>query len=808
MPAPVASRLERIEMIFALHRGVIINICWNNLREEVRMRYIAIVLVILAFFIGSSTSALCSDVYFEQWDGGTTAGWGPANQSSATGIQLTGGNPGGCLAISGSSGNTVRIGATASVPGVSGDYWANGIALVTFDMKISGGSSVQAFFRIHPVGDGKTGWLRRIPSTTAGGDPWIAVTAGLNEAWDDAEANLAGWIKEMDALSFHETMTQVAAVEILFMSATDVDVLIDNFRFASSMECTTDRPQPALVFKGKSVGGDFQISWNFSIENWYDYPGEMFLIEPELPPCGYKEGAPRTFVRFFRSNGQELAQLCTITDPAQLGNIGFTADLSGSPKVYVELYDRSCDLVYRSNTVTAGSANNPPVAFAGEDMKIKCTGWTTPVTLDGSGSSDPDGDDLTYQWYAEGIVFDDPTAPVAVGHFPIGTYLVVLKVSDPFTSRTDVAQVKVVDTKPPVLHVELDRSVVWPPNHKYFDIHANVTADDCDPSPRIILEEIFLKDGPAGGEFDQASMVHNAELGAMDTDFQILAERKGGDARRTYGIVYRAWDAVFHSTEETVYVDIPHDQSGHALPAAGFDAAGGSLDSRAACFALVVPSESERGSHPAFDASAVVAREARVSTSKGTLKPVSAYVGDVTGDGLDDMLLFYSSAGAADLLRASDGGEELSFYYGNSTGDIYTVRDVFSLGRPVSVSMSDLRLLDGFTAVGSKEAAVRKPQLSEAAPSGPSLDQAYPNPFNPAVNLTYSIPSNGAVTLAVYDVSGRVVRSLVSKQQPAGTFTEIWNALDDGGTRVPSGVYFVRFRFDNIIKTRKIVLLN
>jgi flagellar hook assembly protein FlgD len=60
----------------------------------------------------------------------------------------------------------------------------------------------------------------------------------------------------------------------------------------------------------------------------------------------------------------------------------------------------------------------------------------------------------------------------------------------------------------------------------------------------------------------------------------------------------------------------------------------------------------------------------------------------------------------------------------------------------------------------------------------------------------------------VYDVSGRVVRSLVSKQQPAGTFTEIWNALDDGGTRVPSGVYFVRFRFDNIIKTRKIVLLN
>ena len=66
-----------------------------------------------------------------------------------------------------------------------------------------------------------------------------------------------------------------------------------------------------------------------------------------------------------------------------------------------------------------------------------------------------------------------------------------------------------------------------------------------------------------------------------------------------------------------------------------------------------------------------------------------------------------------------------------------------------------------------------------------------PNPFNPATTITYDLPEpGGKVSLCVYDVRGRRVRTLVNRRETGGSHSVTWNGLDDGGVASPSGIYF------------------
>ena len=78
--------------------------------------------------------------------------------------------------------------------------------------------------------------------------------------------------------------------------------------------------------------------------------------------------------------------------------------------------------------------------------------------------------------------------------------------------------------------------------------------------------------------------------------------------------------------------------------------------------------------------------------------------------------------------------------------------------------------------------------------SGNAVDvAAYPNPFNPETSIAYTTRQAGPVTMNVYDVSGRLVRTLKQDEYTdAGTHEVGWNGLDNVGRRVPSGVYFVK----------------
>ncbi len=92
-------------------------------------------------------------------------------------------------------------------------------------------------------------------------------------------------------------------------------------------------------------------------------------------------------------------------------------------------------------------------------------------------------------------------------------------------------------------------------------------------------------------------------------------------------------------------------------------------------------------------------------------------------------------------------------------------------------------------------------------PSKFKLSQAYPNPFNPSTNLQLALPKAGRVRVVVYDLLGHPVRQLLDGVRPAGLYTLTWNATNDQGEALPSGVYFVRVETGSFKATRKLLLL-
>lgn len=77
-------------------------------------------------------------------------------------------------------------------------------------------------------------------------------------------------------------------------------------------------------------------------------------------------------------------------------------------------------------------------------------------------------------------------------------------------------------------------------------------------------------------------------------------------------------------------------------------------------------------------------------------------------------------------------------------------------------------------------------------PNAFHLDQNYPNPFNPETTIRYALPNQAKVQLTIYDLSGRVVKELVSEKQSAGEHLVRWDGRGDSGHSVASGVYVYR----------------
>ena len=88
-----------------------------------------------------------------------------------------------------------------------------------------------------------------------------------------------------------------------------------------------------------------------------------------------------------------------------------------------------------------------------------------------------------------------------------------------------------------------------------------------------------------------------------------------------------------------------------------------------------------------------------------------------------------------------------------------------------------------------------------------ALHQNYPNPFNPITSLRYDLPNDGLVNITVFDMMGRIVKTLTNGYQTAGFKSIQWNATNDKNEPVSAGLYLYVIQAGKFRQTKKMVML-
>ena len=148
------------------------------------------------------------------------------------------------------------------------------------------------------------------------------------------------------------------------------------------------------------------------------------------------------------------------------------------------------------------------------------------------------------------------------------------------------------------------------------------------------------------------------------------------------------------------------------------------------------------------------------------------------GASLPDQVTFYF--GLANLPGTSMDPELLNVVCGYPDAD-----------NPVAVSTSAMGI-DG----------------NETIPDEFALNQNYPNPFNPSTQISFDVPQGGEhIMLNIYNILGQNVSTLVTGIMNPGTYTMEWNATDEAGNPVASGIYFYELRSSSFIARKKMLLI-
>ncbi|MFC1477350.1 FlgD immunoglobulin-like domain containing protein [candidate division KSB1 bacterium] len=93
------------------------------------------------------------------------------------------------------------------------------------------------------------------------------------------------------------------------------------------------------------------------------------------------------------------------------------------------------------------------------------------------------------------------------------------------------------------------------------------------------------------------------------------------------------------------------------------------------------------------------------------------------------------------------------------------------------------------------------------APKSNALGKNYPNPFNPVTRINFTVADPSYVTIKVYDMTGREVRTLTANGYPAGDFTVDWDSKNNFGNLVASGTYFYQMKVGNTVNTKRMTLV-
>ncbi len=189
--------------------------------------------------------------------------------------------------------------------------------------------------------------------------------------------------------------------------------------------------------------------------------------------------------------------------------------------------------------------------------------------------------------------------------------------------------------------------------------------------------------------------------------------------------------------------------------------------------------------------------------------------GDALGDGMNLYLNGANGGGAqntqsANVLSPANGAATAwNYNITSASGVVYVrtnghlnfvycgfpVESINQNGSYVHRSTFFQRVLDQF-----RQTTVNEP-VAGALPKSYALSTPYPNPFNPSTTIHFALPNAGLVKLAVFDVTGRTVATLLDGHRQAGNYSITWNAASNA-----SGLYFIRMEAGNRIFTQKALL--
>ncbi len=356
---------------------------------------------------------------------------------------------------------------------------------------------------------------------------------------------------------------------------------------------------------------------------------------------------------------------------------------------------------------SSSGCNQPPTADAGPDQVVWGPSGSADVTLDGSGSSDPDSDPLTYTWkegattIATGV---NPTVSLSVG-----THTLELTVDDG-NGGTDMDEV--------VITVKSNKDIL---------------GEQSDAVQALIDDSQTPEDA-----IDPLGDAKEALGEACD-----FAEE--GEIKDMLDAMRDAAEALEEAREEHADTD--------------------AIASTLADLARLIATEKR---DEAFDCDS-----------------------NPTGKMADDM-----EDGDNDL---SDGDEEYNDPDGPYFGD--AIKDYCKAWEDYCDALDRC---DAPKTVSSDQASVTSDQT---LPQAFALHQNYPNPFNPTTTIQFDLIDAGTVSLSIYNSAGQLVRTLASGDYAPGAHRVTWDARDDSGARVASGLYLYTIKVGQQFTAQKKLLL-
>jgi photosystem II stability/assembly factor-like uncharacterized protein len=135
------------------------------------------------------------------------------------------------------------------------------------------------------------------------------------------------------------------------------------------------------------------------------------------------------------------------------------------------------------------------------------------------------------------------------------------------------------------------------------------------------------------------------------------------------------------------------------------------------------------------------------------------------------------------------------------------VRVYMTRHKKSSARIAEVEIYAGSGAVLSRNLEEESEAAKSEVVTDYVLEQNYPNPFNPSTVISFQLPVNSEVTLSIFNTNGQLVKRLVAGEMSAGRHHLVWDATDDRGVRVASGVYLYVIKAGEFTAQRKLVVM-